>query len=52
MYTQNLVIEVQDSEPKKKTREKATKEQPIWMSESTVERATTATSNSVGKFEA
>ncbi|XP_009938885.2 general transcription factor IIE subunit 1 [Opisthocomus hoazin] len=48
MYTQNLVIEVQDSEPKKKTREKATKEQPIWMSESTVERATTATSNSVG----
>uniref|UniRef100_A0A8C3KPJ0 General transcription factor IIE subunit 1 n=1 Tax=Calidris pygmaea TaxID=425635 RepID=A0A8C3KPJ0_9CHAR len=41
MYTQNLVIDVQDSEPKKKMREKATKEQPIWMSESTVEGATT-----------
>ncbi|XP_010205968.2 general transcription factor IIE subunit 1 [Colius striatus] len=41
-YTQNLVIEVQDSEPKKKTREKATKEQPVWMSQSTVEEATTA----------
>ncbi|XP_075005306.1 general transcription factor IIE subunit 1-like [Calonectris borealis] len=48
MYTQNLVIDVQDSEPKKKTREKATKEQPIWMSQSTVEGATTATNNSVG----
>ncbi|XP_074011006.1 general transcription factor IIE subunit 1-like [Numenius arquata] len=48
MYTQNLVIDVQDSEPKKKTREKATKEQPIWMSESTVEGATTVTSDSVG----
>ena len=50
MYTQNLVIDVQDSEPKKKTREKATKEQPIWMSQSTVEGATTATNNSVGKL--
>ncbi|KFQ86181.1 General transcription factor IIE subunit 1 [Phoenicopterus ruber ruber] len=48
MYTQNVVIDVQDSEPKKKTREKATKEQPIWMSQSTVEGATTATNNSVG----
>ncbi|KFV90911.1 PREDICTED: general transcription factor IIE subunit 1-like [Fulmarus glacialis] len=48
MYTQNLVIDVQDSEPKKKTREKATKEQPIWMSQSTVEGATTATNNSIG----
>ncbi|NXH66577.1 T2EA factor, partial [Hydrobates tethys] len=48
MYTQNLVIDVQDSESKKKTKEKATKEQPIWMSQSTVERATTATNNSVG----
>ncbi|XP_075355333.1 general transcription factor IIE subunit 1-like [Mycteria americana] len=48
MYTQNLVIDVQDSEPKKKTREKATKEQPIWMSQSTVEGATTATNNNVG----
>ncbi|NWY51703.1 T2EA factor, partial [Chionis minor] len=46
MYTQNLVIDVRDSEPKKKTREKATKEQPIWMSESTVQGATTATDNS------
>ncbi|NXK20666.1 T2EA factor, partial [Arenaria interpres] len=48
MYTQNLVIDVQDSEPQKKTREKATKEQPVWMSESTVAGATTATSDSVG----
>ncbi|NXP06582.1 T2EA factor, partial [Thinocorus orbignyianus] len=48
MYTQNLVINVQDSEPKKKMREKATKEQPVWMSESTVEGATTATTDSVG----
>lgn len=50
LYTQNLVIDVQDSEPKKKTREKATKEQPIWMSESTVEGATPATTKTVGKF--
>ncbi|NXS41265.1 T2EA factor, partial [Balaeniceps rex] len=35
IYTQNLVIDVQDSEPKKKAKEKATKEQPIWMSQST-----------------
>ncbi|NXC42480.1 T2EA factor, partial [Penelope pileata] len=49
MYNQNLVIDVQDSEPKKKKkREKATKEQPIWMSQSTVEGATTATTNNVG----
>ncbi|NXS58938.1 T2EA factor, partial [Brachypteracias leptosomus] len=48
MYTQTLVIDVQDSEPRKKTREKATKEQPIWMSQSTVQGATTATNNSVG----
>ncbi|NWX46923.1 T2EA factor, partial [Steatornis caripensis] len=48
MYTQNLVIDVQDSEPKKKTREIATKEQPIWMSQSTVEGAATATNDSVG----
>ncbi|NWQ74385.1 T2EA factor, partial [Columbina picui] len=48
MYTQNLVIDVQDSEPKKKTRKKAAKEQPIWMSQSTVEGATAATNNSVG----
>ncbi|NXT91825.1 T2EA factor, partial [Anhinga rufa] len=46
MYTQNLVIDVRDSEPKKKTREKATKEQPIWMSQSTVEGATTTSNNS------
>ncbi|NXW56664.1 T2EA factor, partial [Eurystomus gularis] len=48
MYTQTLVIDVQDSEPRKKTRQKATKEQPIWMSQSTVEGATTATNDSVG----
>ncbi|KFQ24644.1 General transcription factor IIE subunit 1 [Mesitornis unicolor] len=48
MFTENLVIDVQDSEPKKKTSEKATKEQPIWMSQSTVEGAPTATDNSVG----
>ncbi|NWS65999.1 T2EA factor, partial [Crotophaga sulcirostris] len=46
MYTQNLAIDVQDSKPKKKTRETATKEQPIWMSQSTVEGETTATNNS------
>ncbi|NXA29968.1 T2EA factor, partial [Ibidorhyncha struthersii] len=50
LYTQNLVIDVQDSEPKKKTREKAAKEQPIWMTESTVEGATPATINSVGNI--
>ncbi|NXX22602.1 T2EA factor, partial [Podargus strigoides] len=48
MYTQNLVIDVQESEPKKKTREKATEDQPIWMSQSTVEGATTAADNSIG----
>ncbi|NWR60861.1 T2EA factor, partial [Bucorvus abyssinicus] len=42
MYTQNVVIDVQDSEPKKKTREKVTKEQPIWMSQSTLEGTITA----------
>ncbi|XP_010568343.1 PREDICTED: general transcription factor IIE subunit 1-like [Haliaeetus leucocephalus] len=46
MYTQNLVIDVQDSESKKKIREKAAKKQPIWMSQSTVEGATTSTNNS------
>ncbi|NXN27312.1 T2EA factor, partial [Nycticryphes semicollaris] len=46
LYNQHLVIDVQGSEPKKKTREKATKEQPVWMSESTVEGATTATDKS------
>ncbi|NWX82642.1 T2EA factor, partial [Nothoprocta pentlandii] len=50
MYTQNLVIDVQDSEPKKKRREKVTKEQPVWMSRSTVEGATAATANSAGKI--
>ncbi|NWS22706.1 T2EA factor, partial [Pachyramphus minor] len=45
MYTQNVVIDVQDSKRKKK-REKTTTEQPIWLSQSTVEGATTATSNS------
>ncbi|KAM6429680.1 general transcription factor IIE subunit 1-like [Rhynochetos jubatus] len=46
MYTQNLVIDVQDSEPKRKKREKATKEEPIWMSQSTVQGATTASPSS------
>ncbi|NWJ02584.1 T2EA factor, partial [Crypturellus undulatus] len=50
MYTQNLVIDVQDSESKKKTREKVTKEQPIWMSQSTVEGATAATACTAGKI--
>uniref|UniRef100_A0A8C0BZH6 General transcription factor IIE subunit 1 n=1 Tax=Buteo japonicus TaxID=224669 RepID=A0A8C0BZH6_9AVES len=45
MYTQNLVIDVRDSESKKKIREKAAKKQPIWMSQSTVEGATTCTNN-------
>ncbi|NXF59707.1 T2EA factor, partial [Ciccaba nigrolineata] len=47
IYTQNLVIDMQDSQTKQKTREKATKQQPIWMSQSTVEGAT-ATNNSTG----
>uniref|UniRef100_A0A8C3FPB0 General transcription factor IIE subunit 1 n=1 Tax=Chrysemys picta bellii TaxID=8478 RepID=A0A8C3FPB0_CHRPI len=37
MYVQNLVIDVQDSEPKTKGKEKVTKEHPIWMSQSTVQ---------------
>uniref|UniRef100_A0A8C0IBE2 General transcription factor IIE subunit 1 n=1 Tax=Bubo bubo TaxID=30461 RepID=A0A8C0IBE2_BUBBB len=40
MYTQNLVIDMQDSQTKQKTRERATKKQPIWMTQSTVEGAT------------
>ncbi|NXK90660.1 T2EA factor, partial [Formicarius rufipectus] len=48
MYTQNVVIDVQDSKRRKKTREKTTTDQPIWLSQSTVEGATTATNNSVG----
>ncbi|KFP91041.1 General transcription factor IIE subunit 1 [Apaloderma vittatum] len=48
MYTQNLVIDVQDTEAKKNIREQATKEQPIWMSQSTVKGVTTTTSNSAG----
>ncbi|NXG16680.1 T2EA factor, partial [Grallaria varia] len=48
MYTQNVVIDVPDSKRKKKTREKTTTEQPIWLSQSTVEGATMATNNSVG----
>ncbi|NXO10511.1 T2EA factor, partial [Oriolus oriolus] len=47
-YTQNLTIDVQDSKHKKKRREKATKKQPIWLSQSTVEGAATTTNNSVG----
>ncbi|KYO49155.1 hypothetical protein Y1Q_0006875 [Alligator mississippiensis] len=38
---ENLVIDVQDSEPKKE-KEKVAKEQPIWMSQSTVEEASSA----------
>uniref|UniRef100_A0A8D2MW50 General transcription factor IIE subunit 1 n=1 Tax=Zonotrichia albicollis TaxID=44394 RepID=A0A8D2MW50_ZONAL len=49
-YTQNLTIDVQDSKQEKKRREKATQKQPIWLSQSTVEGAATATINSVGKF--
>ncbi|NXU19862.1 T2EA factor, partial [Pardalotus punctatus] len=51
-YTQNVTIDVQDSKCKKKTREKATEKQPIWLSQSTAEGAATATINSVGKFNA
>ncbi|XP_066172866.1 general transcription factor IIE subunit 1-like [Sylvia atricapilla] len=47
-YTQNLTIDVQDSKHKKKTREKATKKQPIWLSQSTVEGTATLTNNSIG----
>ncbi|KYO46068.1 general transcription factor IIE subunit 1-like [Alligator mississippiensis] len=45
MYVQNLVIDVQDSEPKKE-KEKVAKEQPIWMSQSTVEEASSAVDTS------
>ncbi|NWR94891.1 T2EA factor, partial [Furnarius figulus] len=48
MYTQNVVIDVQDSKRKKKTRSETTTEQPIWLSQSTVEGATAANNNSVG----
>ncbi|NXD56100.1 T2EA factor, partial [Corvus moneduloides] len=51
-YTQNLTIDVQDSKHKKKKREKATEKQPIWLSQSTVEGAATATNNIAGKFNA
>ncbi|NWU12513.1 T2EA factor, partial [Cephalopterus ornatus] len=44
-YTQNVVIGIQDSKCKKK-REKPTTEQPIWLSQSTVEGATIASNNS------
>ncbi|NWQ71282.1 T2EA factor, partial [Neopipo cinnamomea] len=44
-YTQNVVIDVQDSKHKKK-REKRTTEQPLWLSQSTIEGATTATNSS------
>ncbi|XP_017659730.1 PREDICTED: general transcription factor IIE subunit 1-like [Lepidothrix coronata] len=44
-YTQNVVIDVQDSKHKKK-REKTTTEQPPWLSQSTMEGATIATNNS------
>ncbi|NXF88720.1 T2EA factor, partial [Eubucco bourcierii] len=48
MYTQNLVIDVQDSEPKKRRKEKATKAQPVWMSQSTIEGAATASNSRIG----
>ncbi|XP_044873522.1 general transcription factor IIE subunit 1-like isoform X3 [Mauremys mutica] len=49
MYVQNLVIDVQDSEPKKKGKEKVTKEHPIWMSQSTVQGASSyATDSNIG----
>uniref|UniRef100_A0A8C3V9Y8 General transcription factor IIE subunit 1 n=1 Tax=Catharus ustulatus TaxID=91951 RepID=A0A8C3V9Y8_CATUS len=47
-YTQNFNIDVQDSKHEKKRREKAPEKQPIWLSQSTVEGAATATNNSVG----
>ncbi|XP_056346827.1 general transcription factor IIE subunit 1-like [Oenanthe melanoleuca] len=47
-YTQNLTIDVQNSKHEKKRREKATEKQPIWLLQSTVEGAATATNNSVG----
>ncbi|OXB64492.1 hypothetical protein ASZ78_005148, partial [Callipepla squamata] len=47
---QNFIIDVQGSEHKKKKKEKATKEQPIWMSHSTVEGATSVITNNAGKF--
>ncbi|NXS17258.1 T2EA factor, partial [Mystacornis crossleyi] len=49
-YTQKVTIDVQDSKCKKKRREKATEKQPIWLSQSTVEGAATATNNSVGEL--
>ncbi|NXE62187.1 T2EA factor, partial [Calcarius ornatus] len=49
-YTQNLTIDVQDLKQEKKKREKTTEKQPIWLSQSTVEGAATATNNSAGKF--
>ncbi|XP_065521326.1 general transcription factor IIE subunit 1-like isoform X2 [Lathamus discolor] len=51
MYTQNLVVDVQDSEDKKKTREKPAKKQPIWMLQSTVEGATRTTNSVVNASE-
>ncbi|NXN96337.1 T2EA factor, partial [Rhinopomastus cyanomelas] len=47
MYTQHVVIDVQESELQKKPRENTTKEQPVWMSQSTVEQ-TAATNKSIG----
>ncbi|NXK81396.1 T2EA factor, partial [Amazona guildingii] len=47
IYTQNLVIDVQGSEHKKKTSKKTTKKQPIWMSQSTVEGETRTANNSI-----
>ncbi|NWW70458.1 T2EA factor, partial [Climacteris rufus] len=51
-YSQNLIIDVQDSKHKKKTREKTAEKQPIWLTQSIMEGAATATNNSVGKLNA
>ncbi|NXA40002.1 T2EA factor, partial [Eudromia elegans] len=50
MDTQSLVIDVQHSEPKKRSRERVAKEQPVWMSQSTVEAATAATASAAAPF--
>ncbi|KAM8938833.1 general transcription factor IIE subunit 1-like [Pelodytes ibericus] len=39
MYVQNVTINVRESEVKKKSKEKKVKEQPIWMTDSTVHMA-------------
>ncbi|NWU95126.1 T2EA factor, partial [Upupa epops] len=50
MYTQNVVIDVQEPELKKprESGENTTKEQPVWMSQSTVDRTATTTNSDGG----